>query len=68
MNDYECSGRHESGNIDPEGCRLPAVSGFMVRQDRHVWLFCGVKHNHPSAKSLDVLVHELLGSPPKVNK
>lgn len=69
MKKFECSGRHESGVQDKNGCRNPAVSGFVGAagtEARKVWLFCGTEHNHPCAKPLDKLVQELLGNPPIV--
>lgn len=66
---YECSGRHLNGSADPSGCRRPAVSGFIGApgtEARQIWLFCGEEHEHPSAKPLEQLVHELLGWPRRV--
>lgn len=71
MPTFECSGRHLNGELDPWGCRKPAVGGFVAAsgtEARQVWLFCGEEHTHPGIKPLEKLVWELLGRPRHVGE
>lgn len=63
MPDFECSGRTVHGDINPWGCRKPAIGGFVGENPWDIWLFCGEEHTHPAVKPMERLVWEVLGMP-----